>query len=69
MMHIFAHDFRPYPHRFPCFEAGQMQVLVATDVAARGLHVKHLSLERHQCWRIIRGKILEGTRRTDFLGG
>lgn len=24
------------------FKAGQMQVLVATDVAARGLHVKHL---------------------------
>ena len=33
--------------RSPCsVEAGQMQVLVATDVAARGLHVKHLSLDR-----------------------
>ena len=29
-------------HGVSTFEAGQMQCLVATDVAARGLHVKHL---------------------------
>lgn len=29
------------------FKAGRLQLLLATDVAARGLHVKHLPLEVH----------------------
>ena len=35
-------NFGGYRCGRPHLKAGQLQVLVATDVAARGLHVKHL---------------------------